>query len=645
MGVLDYLAMTTPNSTSFGITDPRAWDSYFGGRKSSAGMVVSRDTSLGYPAVWRAVNMIADDVAKLPLVTYRVRNDGGKDKATDHPAYRLLKIKPNSEAMTPQCFKKTLTAHALLNRGGYAYIVRNGAGDPIELIILDPDRTHPVRENDRLWYVTTEPGGQMRRLLPENVLHIKGLSFDGLCGYTVVEKLQESLGLGLALQKYGSVFFKNNGRPGMVVEMPMALKDQEAVERFKRAWGESMEGLDNAHKVKLLEQGAKISQFQVKNEEAQFLQSREFEIRQIANIFGCPPHKLGDSSRVAYNSLEQENQSYLDGCLDPWLVNWEEEVEAKLLRTSEQESETHLIEFMRQALVRADLTARVNAYAVGIQNRWLLPNEARIKENMNPIEGGDEFAPVAAPQPEQAPPSEPVDDAEDDTASHASIQDMIAGAVDAMSSRIEAVQQHTSTQLVETTQRLFGLMDRHAAEVAKLAAEQQRQREIAENARLDAATTLAIAGIVAKADALGVQQDEQEQRMRGTHRALLMESLHRMTKRIGAQALKAAKRPTGYHDWLDGMRAEGEATMREMVETPLLAIEAYWQLEVDRDAMTNDYFGELHDRLLACGDGDAEKFVERVESACALAEGEVPAKLADGLILERRTYELTETAA
>ena len=295
-------------------------------------------------------------------------------------------------------------------------------------------------------------------------------------------------------------------------------------------------------------------------------------------------------------------------------------------------------------MVRADLTARTNAYAIGIQNRWLLPNEARIKENMNPIDGGDEFAPL---QTQQAapPPQEPDAGEADDTAAADLFRETLENVVGALATRVEAVQQNASTQLVETTQRLFGMMDRHAAEVARLAAEQRRQRELAENARLDAATTLMISGIVAKAQALGVQQDEQEQRMRESHRALLVESLHRMTKRVGAQAQKAAKRPHGYHDWLDGMRAEGEATMREMVETPLVAIETYWRLDVDRDAMADSYFGELHTRLLACGDGDADKFVERVEAACALAEGEVPAKLADALILERRTYELTETAA
>ena len=419
----------------------------------------------------------------------------------------------------------------------------------------------------------------------------------------------------------------------------MALKDQEAVDRFKRAWGESMEGLDNAHKVKLLEQGAKISQFQVKNEEAQFLQSREFEIRQIANIFGCPPHKLGDSSRVAYNSLEQENQSYLDGCLDPWLVNWEEEVETKLLRTVEQENETHLIEFLRNALVRADLTARTNAYAIGIQNRWLLPNEARIKENMNPIDGGDEFAPL---QPQQAAPpqQEQDDDQEDDTDASDILRDTLATLVGDLASRIEAVQQSTSTQLMETAQQLFGQLEQHAAEVARLAEIQRRQREAAEAARIDADTTEAIVAIVAKADALGAQQDEREQRIRERHRALLVDALYRMAKRVGAQAQKAAKRPTGYHDWLDGMRAESEGTMREMVDDPLGAIEAYWGLEVSRDDMAATFFGELHERLLAAGDGDPEKFVERVEGACQTAESEVPAKLADALILEKRSYEV-----
>lgn len=633
MGVLDFLA-TTPNSTGFSLTNPTAWDWLLGGRKSTSGVMVNRDTSLGYPAVWRAVNLISRDVAKLPLVTYERMDDDGKRKATEHPAYKLLKVRPNSE-MTAFTFKMTLTAHALLNRGGYAWIERNGAGDPIELIPLDPDATYPIRVNGQMIFVTTDTDGRMRRLLPENVLHIKGLGFDGLCGYSITEKLNESLGLGLALQRYGSVFFKNNGRPGTIIELPNHLKDAEAINRFKRAWADSMEGVDNAHKVKLLEDGAKVSAVQVKNEEAQFLQSREFEIRQIANIFGCPPHKLGDSSRVAYNSLEQENQSYLDDCLDPWLVNWEEECETKLLRTREVDTETHICEFLRQALVRADMTARFSAYQVGVASKILFPNEARIRENLNPYPGGWEFA----EEPEPQPATEPQQSGPDDET---------AQAIESLRQVVFENRDWMKQALLAQAHMVAEVTNEQRAATAAIEAAVQRARAIEQQEREDAADMRALEDLRARKNTLSSrvsEPDEREQRIRQTHRTLISDAVWRTLRRVSAQAQKASKRATGYHDWLDGLRTEHAPTLLEAMESPLVAIEAYWGVEPNRDELSASCFDSLHERLLAAGDGDPDGFCERVEQACRLAEQEIPGALADALILERKTYELTETAA
>lgn len=638
MGVLDFLA-TTPNSTGFSLTNPTAWDWLLGGRKSTSGVMVNRDTSLGYPAVWRAVNLISRDVAKLPLVTYERMQDDGKRRATEHPAYKLLKVRPNSE-MTAFTFKMTLTAHALLNRGGYAWIERNGAGDPIELIPLDPDATYPIRVNGQMIFVTTDTDGRMRRLLPENVLHIKGLGFDGLCGYSITEKLNESLGLGLALQRYGSVFFKNNGRPGTIIELPNHLKDAEAINRFKRAWADSMEGVDNAHKVKLLEDGAKVSAVQVKNEEAQFLQSREFEIRQIANIFGCPPHKLGDSSRVAYNSLEQENQSYLDDCLDPWLVNWEEECETKLLRSREVDTETHLCEFLRQALVRADLNARFSAYAVAIDKGIMSPNEARIRENLNPYDGGDEFASMMEPEP--APMPEPQDE-EPGEAAQAMLD--VVGKLHAM---VLDSREWTKQALIQQAQYVTEMANEQRITTDAVLEKLRHIRAIEQQEREDAAELQQLADLRARKNALSSsvsEPDAREQKIRQTHRTLVSEAVWRTLRRVSAQAQKAAKRATGYHDWLDGLRTEHAPTLLEAMESPLVAIEAYWGVAPNRDELSACCFDSLHERLLAAGDGDPDGFCERVEQACRLAEQEIPGALADALILERKTYELTETAA
>ena len=238
--------------------------------------------------------------------------------------------------MTAFTFRQTLQSHALIHGNGYAYIFRDANAGPTDMLVLDPEYVTPIKEDGRLLYLVTNmqlPDGQTRdrKILPENILHIRGLSHTGLVGYSVVDILRESLGLGLAAQKYGSVFFKNNARPSMVIEMPGQLRDTEAVSRLRDSWGKIHEGIDNSNKPAILENQASVKNLSFSNEDAQFLQTREFEIRQVANIIGVPPHKIGDPTRTSHSSLESENQAYLQDSLDPWLCNWEKECEDKIL--------------------------------------------------------------------------------------------------------------------------------------------------------------------------------------------------------------------------------------------------------------------------------------------------------------------------
>ncbi|MBD3293250.1 MAG: phage portal protein [Armatimonadia bacterium] len=401
------------------LRDPDAWlFDALGATPSSSGVRVSHSTALTYAAVWRATRLIAGDVAKLPLYVYRREGDG-KIRATGHPAYRLLRRKA-SETMTARQLKMTLTANALLRGNGYAFIDRANGGQPLGLIWLDPARTWPVKESGRLLYVHQIDRGDYVKLMPAEVLHIKGLSYDGVEGYSVIEKARESLGMGLAAREYGSRFFSNNARPNVVIEVPGYMPD-EAYNRLKQSWLEMNQGLSNAHKTAILENGAKPHQLSINARDAQLIESRQFEIREVANWFGCPPHKLGDSSRTAYNSLEQENQSYLSDCLDDWLNEIEEECYDKLLTERQKQRDTHIIEFKRQALVRADMSTRYSSYATAISNGWMTRNEARSFENMNPLDGGDELlVPLNMGPPGQSDPgtpdpgTSPPDDDEDD---------------------------------------------------------------------------------------------------------------------------------------------------------------------------------------------------------------------------------------
>jgi HK97 family phage portal protein len=361
---------------------------------------VSQRTALTLSAIFRGISLVANTLAKMPLHLYERIDEQARRRALDHPAYHLVRRKPN-EWMTAFAFKQLLQGHALLRGNGYAYIVRNGAAEPIELLPLLPTETYPVRENGRLWYVTLV-GSELRKLPPQDVIHIRGLGYDGLMGYDVLSLARESLGLGLGAQKYASAFFRNGSRSSGLLMYPMKMRP-EAVETLRRDWDRLQTGLANAHRVIVLQDGVKYQQLTIPPEEAQMIETRQHELREAGNWLGVPSHKLGDKEGQAYNSLEQENQSFLDDSIDPWAVAWEEELGDKLLSEREKQTDSHFFSFERKALVRADLTARANFYERALRNRWMLPDEVRAREEMNPLPGGagQQLLPLGN-QPEQA---------------------------------------------------------------------------------------------------------------------------------------------------------------------------------------------------------------------------------------------------
>jgi HK97 family phage portal protein len=369
----------------FNINDPQAVEALLGGEPSASGVRVNPQAALTYSPWWRGINLIARDVGKLPLCVYSAAGDG-KDKDPRHPAYRLLRHQPN-EFQTALAFRMQLTAHAVSRGNGYAYIFRRGDATPAELLPLDPAETYPVRANGVVRYVTTV-GGKQAKLDAADVLHLKGLGDDGLCGYSVITLARESLGLGMGAARYQSISLKRGARPSVILEVPGTL-DEPTKAALRAAWERMHAGLDNAHRTAILDRGMKANPISLSSEDAQVLQTRQFQIREVANWLNVPPHKLGDTSRAGYASLEQENQSYLDECLDFWLAVWESECWAKLLTEEEKDAESHVIEFVRAAMLRADLSARANFYRTATGGRpWMTPDEVRARENMNPL-GGD----------------------------------------------------------------------------------------------------------------------------------------------------------------------------------------------------------------------------------------------------------------
>jgi len=366
------------------LSAPDDWLLDLAGGSTSSGINVNPQSAMTYAPVYRAINIISQDVAKLPLVVYR-RNGEGKDKATAHPAYRVLRYQTSS-TMSAFEFKSTLTADALLYGSGFAAIMRNEAGTATELIPLSPGATQEVWKGDVRSY-TTVINNKEEKLTAENVLHIRALY-----GLGIVELARESIGLGMAAELYGAIFFKNNARPSAVLEHPGHL-DNDARDNLRRSW-EAMHGqISNSHRVAILEEGMVLKPFASTNKDSEWNDTRMLEVRNIASWFGIPPHMLADNTRTSYNSLESENQAYLDSSLDPWLVTWETECRAKLLTVSQQQRDTHFVEFNRNALVRANMEARGAYYNLAIQGGWMSRDEIRGRENLNPIpgEGGSTF--------------------------------------------------------------------------------------------------------------------------------------------------------------------------------------------------------------------------------------------------------------
>lgn len=386
----------TPENPRFSLNDPAAWDA-FGVQKSAAGITINRETALTYSPWWRGINLISNDVAKLDCFTYRRLGsdpEQGKKLAADHPAFHLLLYKPN-ERQTANVWKKQAMFHVMSEGNAYSYIERRGDATPVELLPLDPTSTYPVIEQvgdgaPRLWYVT-DVNDDQRKLLPENVFHVKGLSFDGLVGYPVWQKALDALGLAVGAKRFATTTLKNSGRPATVLTHPRTLTDKTK-EALLAGWARMHEGIDNAARTAILDGGLEAKPMGFNPEDMQMLGTMELSVRDIANFLGVAPHKLGDTSRTAYNSLEQENQSYLDEGLDPWLVSFEHEGRDKLLTEEEKARDSIIIKFNRRALMRADMTARANYFSKALAGQpWMSVNQVLEEEGYNPVPGGDEI--------------------------------------------------------------------------------------------------------------------------------------------------------------------------------------------------------------------------------------------------------------
>ena len=375
-------------------TSGSAYTFFMGG--STAGKNVNERSAMQMTAVYACVRILSEAIAGLPLHMYRYKDEGGKEKATGHTLYHLLHDEPNPE-MTSFVFRETLMTHLLLWGNAYAQIIRNGKGEVIALYPLMPNRMEVNRDsNGMLYYVYQKTSddaptleGSSVILSPSEVFHVPGLGFDGLVGYSPIAMAKNAIGLSMAAEEYGAKFYANGAAPSGVLEHPGVLKDPAKV---RDSWNAAFGGSSNSHKVAVLEEGLKYTPISISPNEAQFLETRKFQIDEIARIFRVPPHMVGDLEKSSFSNIEQQSLEFVKYTLDPWVVRWEQSLSRALL--SETEKKNYFFKFNLEGLLRGDYQSRMQGYSIGIQNGFMCPNDVRELENLDLIPdelGGNKY--------------------------------------------------------------------------------------------------------------------------------------------------------------------------------------------------------------------------------------------------------------
>ncbi len=361
---------------------------------STSGKRVNERSAMQMTAVYSCVRILSEAVAGLPLHLYQYTDKSSKEKAVENPLYFLLHDEPNTE-MTSFVFRETLMTHLLLWGNAYSQIIRNGKGEVMGLYPLMPDRMTVNRdEKGQLYYeymvssddAKTLKGGTVR-LSPYDVLHIPGLGFDGLVGYSPIAMAKNAIGLAIAAEEYGSKFYANGATPSGILEYPGTVKEPDKV---RESWNAGFGGSSNAHKIAVLEEGMKYTPISISPNEAQFLETRKFQINEIARIFRVPPHMVGDLEKSSFSNIEQQSLEFVKYTLEPWLVRWEQAMQRSLI--PQDDKSKYFIKFNVDGLLRGDYRSRMQGYATARQNGWMSANDIRELENLDRIpaeDGGD----------------------------------------------------------------------------------------------------------------------------------------------------------------------------------------------------------------------------------------------------------------
>ena len=355
---------------------------------AGSGKSVNARTAIQVSAVYACVRVIAETVASLPFAVFE-QDKNGSQKALDHPLYHILHDEPNPE-MTSFVWREAMLTHLLLWGNSYSQILRAGRGNIVGLYPLLPDRMEVDRDDKgKLTYTYSTTNGQQVKLRPEDVLHIPGLGFDGVMGYSPIAVERNAVGLFIAAEEFGGKFFGNGATPSGILTHPNTVKNPKAL---RESWMEAYGGSSNANRVAILEEGMTFTRISMPNNEAQFLETRKFQVEEICRIYRVPPHMIGDLEHATFSNIEHQSIDFAVHCIRPWLVRIEQSINRSLF--TDKEKGRFYSQFNLDGLMRGSYKERMEGYAIGRQNGWLNANDIRGLENMNPIpekEGGNAY--------------------------------------------------------------------------------------------------------------------------------------------------------------------------------------------------------------------------------------------------------------
>lgn len=366
---------------------PEDWhnSSFVTGKPSLSGEIINADTALNVSTVMACIKVIAEDLAKLPLILYRSDGQGSREKQRDLKLYKLLRRKPNN-IQTAYNFKTFMQTEVMLEGNGYAVIVRNGRGEPEQLI---PQRSKAVTVlesiDGELFY---DLGGSKGIAPSEDIIHLRNsLSRNGKTGESSIKLMAETIGLAKAAEKHGAAVFGNGAKPGGWLKFPTKL-DKPVKDKIKADWEEMHRGVQQSNRVAVLTEGMTFEESAVSHENLQYLETRNFQAYQICGFFRVAPHLVGIMEKATFSNIEHQGQQHANNAILPHAVNWEEELYDKLL-FEDQQDDGFYFEYLLDGIIRADYKTRMEGYKMAIESSIMEPNEARAKENMNKHKDGD----------------------------------------------------------------------------------------------------------------------------------------------------------------------------------------------------------------------------------------------------------------